>query len=113
VSNSLGYILRWLCLAVPGKTVRWCTISDHEASKCSSFSDNMRRVLPADGPHVTCVKRTSHLECIKAIMVSCSCLQESQRKSILPFSVLVTVYCFRATFFPQELDHALEEKEIS
>ncbi|XP_040492736.1 inhibitor of carbonic anhydrase isoform X3 [Ursus maritimus] len=59
-----------LCLAVPGKTVRWCTISDHEASKCSSFSDNMRRVLPADGPHVTCVKRTSHLECIKAIMAN-------------------------------------------
>ncbi|XP_077927800.1 inhibitor of carbonic anhydrase-like isoform X3 [Halichoerus grypus] len=59
-----------LCLAVPGKTVRWCTISDHEASKCSSFSDNMKRVLPADGPHVTCVKRTSHLECIKAIMAN-------------------------------------------
>uniref|UniRef100_G1L0F8 Transferrin n=1 Tax=Ailuropoda melanoleuca TaxID=9646 RepID=G1L0F8_AILME len=30
----------------------------------------MRRVLPADGPHVTCVKRTSHLECIKAIMAN-------------------------------------------
>ncbi|XP_030897119.1 inhibitor of carbonic anhydrase-like isoform X2 [Leptonychotes weddellii] len=59
-----------LCLAVPGKTVRWCTISDHEASKCSSFSDNMKRVLPVDGPHVTCVKRTSHLECIKAIMAN-------------------------------------------
>ncbi|XP_025737805.1 inhibitor of carbonic anhydrase isoform X1 [Callorhinus ursinus] len=59
-----------LCLAVPGKTVRWCTISDHEASKCSSFSDNMKRVLPADGPQVTCVKRTSHLECIKAIMAN-------------------------------------------
>ncbi|XP_038288310.1 inhibitor of carbonic anhydrase isoform X1 [Canis lupus familiaris] len=56
-----------LCLAVPGKTVRWCTISNHEARKCSSFSDNMKRVLPEDGPHVTCVKRTSHLECIKAI----------------------------------------------
>ncbi|VCX06934.1 unnamed protein product, partial [Gulo gulo] len=59
-----------LCLAVPGKTVRWCTISDHEASKCSSFSANMKRVLPADGPHITCVKRTSHLECIKAIMAN-------------------------------------------
>ncbi|XP_032189353.1 inhibitor of carbonic anhydrase-like isoform X1 [Mustela erminea] len=59
-----------LCLAVPGETVRWCTISDHEASKCSSFSANMKRVLPADGPHITCVKRTSHLECIKAIMAN-------------------------------------------
>ncbi|XP_030185950.1 inhibitor of carbonic anhydrase-like [Lynx canadensis] len=56
-----------LCLAVPGKTVRWCTVSNHEASKCSDFSDNMKKVLPADGPHVTCVKRASHFECIKSI----------------------------------------------
>ncbi|XP_047730733.1 inhibitor of carbonic anhydrase-like isoform X4 [Prionailurus viverrinus] len=56
-----------LCLAVPGKTVRWCTVSNHEASKCSDFSDNMKKVLPADGPHVTCVKRASHFECIRSI----------------------------------------------
>ncbi|XP_077608471.1 inhibitor of carbonic anhydrase-like [Crocuta crocuta] len=59
-----------LCLAVPGKTVRWCTVSSHEASKCSDFSNNMKKVLPADGPHVTCVKRASHLECIKAIQAN-------------------------------------------
>uniref|UniRef100_A0A8C8XRR8 Transferrin-like domain-containing protein n=1 Tax=Panthera leo TaxID=9689 RepID=A0A8C8XRR8_PANLE len=41
--------------------------SNHEASKCSDFSDNMKKVLPADGPHVTCVKRASHFECIKSI----------------------------------------------
>ncbi|XP_046541925.1 inhibitor of carbonic anhydrase-like [Equus quagga] len=56
-----------LCLAVSVKTVRWCTVSTHEASKCSRFGQNMRRVVPADGPHVVCVKRTSYLECIKAI----------------------------------------------
>ncbi|XP_039099769.1 inhibitor of carbonic anhydrase-like [Hyaena hyaena] len=59
-----------LCLAVPGKTVRWCTVSSHEASKCSDFSNNMKKVLPADGPHVTCVKRASHLECIKTIQAN-------------------------------------------
>uniref|UniRef100_A0A8D2JMX2 Transferrin-like domain-containing protein n=1 Tax=Sciurus vulgaris TaxID=55149 RepID=A0A8D2JMX2_SCIVU len=56
-----------LCRAVPEQTVRWCTVSDHENSKCSSFRDNVKKVLPADGPLVTCVKRTSYLECIRAI----------------------------------------------
>ncbi|XP_049726543.1 inhibitor of carbonic anhydrase-like isoform X1 [Elephas maximus indicus] len=56
-----------LCLAVPERTVRWCTVSDPEARKCSSFHGNMIKVLPADGALVTCVKRTSYLECIKAI----------------------------------------------
>uniref|UniRef100_A0A8I3Q9L5 Transferrin-like domain-containing protein n=1 Tax=Canis lupus familiaris TaxID=9615 RepID=A0A8I3Q9L5_CANLF len=56
-----------LCLAVsPEKTVRWCTVSNHEASKCSSFMENMKTVLE-NGPFVSCVKRTSYLECIKAI----------------------------------------------
>ncbi|XP_023368817.1 inhibitor of carbonic anhydrase isoform X2 [Otolemur garnettii] len=56
-----------LCLAVPEKTVRWCAVSDHEAAKCSGFQDNMKKVFPEDGPLVTCVKRTSYLECIRAI----------------------------------------------
>ncbi|KAM9088169.1 inhibitor of carbonic anhydrase [Megaptera novaeangliae] len=59
-----------LCLTVPEKTVRWCTVSNHEANKCYSFHDNMNNVLSVDGPHVTCVKRTSYLECIKAIVVN-------------------------------------------
>ncbi|XP_007120627.2 inhibitor of carbonic anhydrase isoform X2 [Physeter macrocephalus] len=59
-----------LCLAVPEKTVRWCTVSSHEANKCYSFHDNMNNVLSVDGPHVTCVKRTSYLECIKAIVAN-------------------------------------------
>ncbi|KAI4578810.1 hypothetical protein MJT46_000178 [Ovis ammon polii x Ovis aries] len=59
--------LRGLCLAVPEKTVRWCTVSDLEASKCYSFHDNMKKVLSVDGPHVACVKRTSYRDCIRAI----------------------------------------------
>ncbi|XP_033711088.1 inhibitor of carbonic anhydrase-like [Tursiops truncatus] len=59
-----------LCLDVPEKTVRWCTISSHEANKCYSFRDNMNNVLSVEGPHVTCVERTSYLECIKAIVAN-------------------------------------------
>uniref|UniRef100_A0A8D2D8R0 Transferrin-like domain-containing protein n=1 Tax=Sciurus vulgaris TaxID=55149 RepID=A0A8D2D8R0_SCIVU len=65
--SEYGFCLR-LCRAVPEQTVRWCTVSDHENSKCSSFRDNVKKVLPADGPLVTCVKRTSYLECIRAIV---------------------------------------------
>uniref|UniRef100_A0A8C2LGG2 Inhibitor of carbonic anhydrase n=1 Tax=Cricetulus griseus TaxID=10029 RepID=A0A8C2LGG2_CRIGR len=56
-----------LCLAAPKRTIRWCVVSDQEATKCSSFSDNMKKVLPADGPSVSCVMKTSYPECIKDI----------------------------------------------
>ncbi|XP_058513011.1 inhibitor of carbonic anhydrase-like [Ochotona princeps] len=56
-----------LCLADLDRTIRWCTVSDPEAAKCSSFRDNVRKVSPADGPFVTCVRRTSYLECFLAI----------------------------------------------
>ncbi|CAH6777817.1 inhibitor of carbonic anhydrase [Phodopus roborovskii] len=56
-----------LCLAVPERTVRWCVVSDQEAIKCSSFSDNVKKVLPADGPSVSCVMKTSYPECLKDI----------------------------------------------
>ncbi|KAM8758365.1 serotransferrin isoform 2-T2 [Rhynchonycteris naso] len=59
-----------LCLAVPEKTVRWCTVSNDEASKCTNFHDSMQKAFPEDGPLVTCVKRTSSLECIKAVAVN-------------------------------------------
>ncbi|XP_066206570.1 inhibitor of carbonic anhydrase-like [Saccopteryx leptura] len=59
-----------LCLAVPEKTVRWCTVSNHEASKCTNFHDSMQKAPLEDGPLVTCVKRTSYLECIEAISVN-------------------------------------------
>uniref|UniRef100_A0A8C7EXG7 Transferrin-like domain-containing protein n=1 Tax=Neovison vison TaxID=452646 RepID=A0A8C7EXG7_NEOVI len=55
VPYSSGLCPLGLCLAVPGETVRWCTISDHEASKCSSFSANMKRgVQPGPLPFSCC-----------------------------------------------------------
>uniref|UniRef100_H0WRM6 Serotransferrin n=1 Tax=Otolemur garnettii TaxID=30611 RepID=H0WRM6_OTOGA len=66
VSALLACAVLGLCLAVPEKTVRWCAVSDHEASKCHGFRDNMKKVLP-DGVRVSCVKKASHLDCIKAI----------------------------------------------
>ncbi|PNI96208.1 TF isoform 6, partial [Pan troglodytes] len=56
-----------LCLAVPDKTVRWCAVSEHEATKCQSFRDHMKSVIPSDGPSVACVKKASYLDCIRAI----------------------------------------------
>ena len=58
-----------LCLADPERTVRWCTISTHEANKCASFRENVLRILES-GPFVSCVKKTSHMDCIKAIVFS-------------------------------------------
>lgn len=82
-NTTSGFFLLGLCLAIsPEKTVRWCTVSNHEASKCSSFMENMKTVLE-NGPFVSCVKKTSYLECIKAIWVSHCCLKESGIKSIL------------------------------
>lgn len=70
VGTLLACAALGLCLAVPEKTVRWCAVSDHEASKCASFRDNMKKVLPEDGPRVICVKKNSHLDCIKSIAAS-------------------------------------------
>ncbi|KAM9592895.1 lactotransferrin [Trichechus inunguis] len=60
---SLGAL--GLCLATPENTVRWCTISGDEATKCSEFQKNMARVGAAP---LTCVNRTSYRECVKAIV---------------------------------------------
>ncbi|XP_058144947.1 lactotransferrin [Dasypus novemcinctus] len=53
-----------LSLAAPRKIVRWCTISQDEAAKCSKFQQNMKKVR---GPSVSCTKRKSYIECIQAI----------------------------------------------
>nr|AXE43014.1 recombinant human endostatin [synthetic construct] len=53
--------------SVPDKTVRWCAVSEHEATKCQSFRDHMKSVIPSDGPSVACVKKASYLDCIRAI----------------------------------------------
>ncbi|XP_028913721.1 serotransferrin [Ornithorhynchus anatinus] len=52
-----------LCLAVPEKNVRWCVKSDNELKKCSELKDAMKEAAPT----LNCVKKTSALECIKAI----------------------------------------------
>ncbi|XP_054585858.1 serotransferrin-like [Eptesicus fuscus] len=54
-----------LCLAVPEKTVRWCTISEPENTKCTTFqkqNSDLQKAVTLD-----CVKKTSHYECIEAI----------------------------------------------
>lgn len=53
-----------LCLAAPRRGVRWCTISRPEARKCSQLQRNLRKVR---GPSISCIRKTSQTECIKAI----------------------------------------------
>ncbi|XP_047387288.1 lactotransferrin [Sciurus carolinensis] len=54
-----------VCLAAPRKNnVRWCTISQPEATKCFKLQRNMRKV---GGPPVSCIKKNSYLQCIQAI----------------------------------------------
>uniref|UniRef100_A0A8C0ZZE5 Transferrin-like domain-containing protein n=1 Tax=Castor canadensis TaxID=51338 RepID=A0A8C0ZZE5_CASCN len=67
VGALLACAVLGLCLAVPEKNVKWCAVSEHEASKCASFRDSMKTVLPANGPRVICVKKTSYRDCIKSI----------------------------------------------
>uniref|UniRef100_A0A2K5PB36 Serotransferrin n=2 Tax=Cebus imitator TaxID=2715852 RepID=A0A2K5PB36_CEBIM len=67
VGALLACAVLGLCLAVPEKTVRWCAVSEHEATKCHSFRDHMKSVLPPDGLRVACVKKASYLDCIKGI----------------------------------------------
>uniref|UniRef100_A0A8C2SHP2 Lactotransferrin n=1 Tax=Capra hircus TaxID=9925 RepID=A0A8C2SHP2_CAPHI len=59
---SLGAL--GLCLAAPRKNVRWCAISLPEWSKCYQWQRRMRKL---GAPSITCVRRTSALECIRAI----------------------------------------------
>ncbi|XP_067394800.1 serotransferrin [Emydura macquarii macquarii] len=58
---SLGILV--LCLADgPAQiALRWCTISDAEQKKCLELKTN------APFASLTCVKKTTHLDCIKAI----------------------------------------------
>uniref|UniRef100_A0A2K6UEV0 Transferrin n=1 Tax=Saimiri boliviensis boliviensis TaxID=39432 RepID=A0A2K6UEV0_SAIBB len=67
VGALLACAVLGLCLAVPDKTVRWCAVSEHEATKCHSFRDHVKSVLPSDGPRVACVKKASYLDCIRSI----------------------------------------------
>ncbi|KAF7485492.1 lactotransferrin [Marmota monax] len=54
-----------VCLAASRKgSVRWCTTSQPEATKCSQLQRNMRRVR---APPLSCVRKNSYLQCIQAI----------------------------------------------
>ncbi|XP_045712983.1 lactotransferrin [Phyllostomus hastatus] len=50
--------------AIRRRGVRWCTISQAEAAKCSRLKRNLERVR---GPSVICTRRNSYLQCIQAI----------------------------------------------
>lgn len=79
-----------LCLAVPDKTVKWCAISEHENTKCISFRDHMKNVLPANGPQLACVKKTSYTDCIKAIAVSPAASRGRRQQGL--FSLVIIEY---------------------
>nr|XP_012326219.1 lactotransferrin [Aotus nancymaae] len=53
-----------LCLAAPRRSVRWCTVSKPEATKCIQWQRNLRKV---GGPPVSCIKRASPTQCMEAI----------------------------------------------
>ncbi|NWH73539.1 TRFE protein, partial [Piaya cayana] len=53
-----------LCSAAPQKAnVRWCTISSPEENKCNSLRDHMQQ----ESVSLSCLQKTSYLDCIKAI----------------------------------------------
>lgn len=55
-----------LCLAA--NPLRWCTISDAEQNKCSQLRECLKNELT-----LTCVKKPTYMDCIKAIAVSDLC----------------------------------------
>ncbi|KAG8510344.1 Serotransferrin, partial [Galemys pyrenaicus] len=62
-SGISGFSPLGLCLAVPDRTLKWCTVSSHEDSKCQDF----KKALPSDVPILSCERRSSSIDCIKAI----------------------------------------------
>ncbi|NWS57316.1 TRFE protein, partial [Chunga burmeisteri] len=53
-----------LCFAAPPKaSIKWCTISSAEEHKCLSLRDHMQQESVA----LSCVQKTTYLDCIKAI----------------------------------------------
>ncbi|XP_074070888.1 lactotransferrin-like [Macrotis lagotis] len=62
-SALLSFGILGLCL-VSAEQVRWCVISENELKKCNEFKEVMKIT---DNPGLACIKKTSHLDCVKAI----------------------------------------------
>ncbi|XP_074859859.1 serotransferrin [Carettochelys insculpta] len=64
----LSWALLVLCLpeAPAQSTLKWCTISEAEQKKCTELKAKMSTTTPS----LTCVRKTTHHDCIKAIAVS-------------------------------------------
>uniref|UniRef100_A0A4X2JSZ8 Transferrin-like domain-containing protein n=1 Tax=Vombatus ursinus TaxID=29139 RepID=A0A4X2JSZ8_VOMUR len=53
-----------LCLASTEQQVRWCVISENELKKCNEFKEALKSI---NHPGLACIKKTSHIDCVKAI----------------------------------------------
>nr|AAD38331.1 serum iron transport protein transferrin [Trichosurus vulpecula] len=62
-SALLSFGIIGLCLAST-EQVRWCVISENELKKCNEFKEAMNSI---NHPGLACIKKTSHLDCVKAI----------------------------------------------
>ncbi|XP_001364584.2 lactotransferrin [Monodelphis domestica] len=60
----LSFGILGLCLATTEQQVRWCVISENELKKCNELKEALKTV---NVPNLACIKKTSHMDCIKAI----------------------------------------------
>ncbi|XP_043847283.1 lactotransferrin-like [Dromiciops gliroides] len=62
-SALLSFGIIGLCLASE-QQVRWCVISENELKKCNDFKEALKSINNGD---LACIKKTSHMDCVKAI----------------------------------------------
>uniref|UniRef100_A0A7N4PBD7 Transferrin-like domain-containing protein n=1 Tax=Sarcophilus harrisii TaxID=9305 RepID=A0A7N4PBD7_SARHA len=60
----LSFGIIGLCLASSEQQVRWCAISENELKKCNEFKEALKTT---NSPSLACIKKTSHMDCVKAI----------------------------------------------
>ncbi|XP_051841510.1 lactotransferrin-like [Antechinus flavipes] len=63
-SALLSFGIIGLCLASAEQQVRWCAISENELKKCNEFKEALKTTK---SPSLACIKKTSHMDCVKAI----------------------------------------------